>query len=107
MPDSCTQHLYLADGKVLVTGGWNFSSYLNSVELYDPPTRTWITTNNMNDTRSVHTASILTDGKVLVSGGWNDVSYQNSAELYDPSTGIWTSTGSMSSDRQDHTASVI
>jgi hypothetical protein len=60
----------LADEKVfIVSGGWNASRYLNSAELYDPPTRTWITTNNMTNTRSAHTASMLTDRKVLVSGG--------------------------------------
>ncbi|CAF3399284.1 unnamed protein product, partial [Rotaria sp. Silwood2] len=59
----------LRNGKVLVTGGYDGISYLNSVELYDPSTGTWTMTGYMNHSRAVHTASVLLDGKVLVTGG--------------------------------------
>ena len=59
----------LADGKVLVTGGYNNGNSLNSTELYDPSTETWITTGSMNNDRYDHTASILPNGMVLVIGG--------------------------------------
>ncbi|CAF1211024.1 unnamed protein product [Rotaria sordida] len=61
----------------------------------------------MNDTRSYHTASVLTNGKVLASGGFGNGVNLNSAELYDSSTGIWTTTGSMNNSRRQHTASVL
>ncbi|CAF4956190.1 unnamed protein product [Rotaria sp. Silwood1] len=83
----------LRNGQVLVTGGSNYSLYLNSTELYDPSIGTWTMTGNMNYSRAVHTASVLSDGKVLVTGGYDGSSYLNSAELYDPSTGFWTTTG--------------
>ncbi|CAF0866814.1 unnamed protein product [Rotaria sordida] len=96
----------LLNGKVLVTGGNDSNSIVNSAELYDPSTRTWTTTGSMNNTRQSHTASLLTNGKILVTGGYNGDGL-NSAELYDPSTGTWTMTSSMINARMDHTASVL
>ncbi|CAF4756903.1 unnamed protein product, partial [Rotaria sp. Silwood2] len=61
----------LTNGKVLVTGGVNNSSHLNSAELYDPLTGIWTTIGNMTISRYLHTASVLTNGKVLVTGGYN------------------------------------
>jgi hypothetical protein len=81
----------LSNGKVLVTGGYSNSAYLNSAELYDPSTGMWTTTGNMNYARAEHKASVLTNGKVLVTGGISN-GFLNSAELYDPSTGTWTIT---------------
>jgi len=60
----------LEDGKVLVTGGYDGSIYLNTAELYDSSTETWTATGSMHDARSFHAASILTNGKVLVTGGY-------------------------------------
>ncbi|CAF1140521.1 unnamed protein product [Adineta ricciae] len=96
----------LSDGKILVTGGRNGNSYLNSAELYDPSTGNWTITANMNVARGYHTASTLSNGKVLVTGGDGGPSL-NSAELYDPSTGNWTITGNMNVARQHHTASIL
>ncbi|CAF4099959.1 unnamed protein product, partial [Adineta steineri] len=96
----------LLNGLVLVTGGFDFSNYLNSVELYDPSTGTWTTTGSITEARSVHTASLLSNGKVLVTGGYNG-SFLNSAELYDPLTSIWTTTGNMMNARYSHTASLL
>jgi N-acetylneuraminic acid mutarotase len=72
----------LTDGKVLVAGGSNGSSALNSAEVYDPSTGSWTIANNMNDARYYHTASVLTDGQVLVTGGYNYVIVRNTSELY-------------------------
>lgn len=58
----------LANGKVLVTGGYNGASYLSSTELYDPSTRLWTNVGNMTSARKGHTASLLKSGKVLVTG---------------------------------------
>jgi N-acetylneuraminic acid mutarotase len=98
----------LTNGKVLVTGGWNYMNRLNlnSAELYDPSTGSWTTTGNLNNARQGHTASVLTNGKVLVIGGYGD-NYLKSAEIYDPSTGSWTITGNLTNARSHHTASVL
>jgi N-acetylneuraminic acid mutarotase len=71
----------LANGKVLVTGGYGVS-VLNSSELYDPSIGIWQTTSSLNNARYGHTASALTNGKVLVSGGHSSNGAVNSAELY-------------------------
>jgi N-acetylneuraminic acid mutarotase len=90
----------LPNGKVLVTGGFNFASLitLSSSELYDPATGTWTPTGSMNTARKTHTATLLPNGKVLVAGGGS-----SSAELYDPNSGggTWTLTGSMTDARSD------
>jgi N-acetylneuraminic acid mutarotase len=93
--DSHTSTL-LQNGKVLAAGGFSCApppqtcSDLNSAELYDPATGTWITTGNLGMARSGHTANLLSNGKVLIVGGTADT-----AELYDPATGTWSRTGKL------------
>ncbi len=80
----------LADGKVLVMGGWTgsySSTTIASAEVYDPVTGTWSATGAMNFARSSHTAVVLTDGRVLVAGG---SSTTTDAEVYEPSSGTWS-----------------
>ena len=77
----------LANGKVLVAGGYNENgSDLASAELYDPATGTWSPTGSLGTARDSHTATLLTNGKVLVAGGgFDNVSNYvalASAELY-------------------------
>jgi hypothetical protein len=76
----------LDDGRVLLAGGSGGGAPLASAELYDPRTKSWSATTNMNEGRFYHTATRLEDGKVLVAGPAAD------AELYDPANGRWTAT---------------
>jgi len=102
----------LADGKVLVAGGYNYPgppSYLVSTERYDPVAGTWSATGPMGVGREMHTATLLPDGKVLIAGGaapYPD-NTTSGAELFDPSTGLFSSTGSMGTPRQFHTATLL
>lgn len=81
------QAVLLANGKVLVAGGFNASGgTLASAELFDPSTSTWTATGSMNTARSNFSLTLLTDGEVLAVQG-------TSAELYNPATGTWTATG--------------
>jgi len=79
----------LKDGRVLITGGYNFvgsDPYIGmfgSAELYDPATGTFSRTANMLRPRFGHTATLLRDGRVLITGGWT-------GEDNTPITGGWT-----------------
>jgi galactose oxidase-like protein/Kelch motif protein len=103
----------LPNGKVLVAGGHDrlappFLDLTDRVELYDPSTGTWSSTNNLNTSRSGHTATLLPNGKVLVAGGvTNNGVLLDSAELYDPATGIWTLTDSLRTARSLHLATLL
>lgn len=114
---SHTQTL-LQSGKVLVAGGGWFSGLVSNVsasaELFDPASRTFVTTGSMATPRAFHTATILGSGKVLVAGG-SSASVNGSpamgalasAETFDPSTGTFSLTGSMVSARMYHTATPL
>ena len=56
----------LADGRVLVVGGWTYTS---SAEVYDPGARAFGPTGSMSVSRSRASATRLQDGRVLVTGG--------------------------------------
>ncbi len=94
----------LPSGKVLVAGGLNASTTLNTAQLYDPATGRWSTTGPLLAARSNHTATLLTNGKVLVAGGNDGSTYLPSAELYDPAAGTWSAAGSLNAGRNFHTA---
>jgi len=100
----------LQDGKVLIIGGIQTTTpgsgiYLNTCEIYDPASDTFILTQNLNQPRAGHQATLLKDGKVLVTCG---AYYQKYGEIYNPVTGIWAPTGEMSTARRGyHTATML
>ncbi len=102
----------LADGKVLIAGGWSPWASTNSAELFDPATGKFTPTGPMGTSRAEHTATLLADKKVLITGGFSgfwgwDENYLNGAELYDPATGTFTPTGFMNEARMLHSATLL
>jgi hypothetical protein len=105
----------LANGTVLITGGYSYVAGLATAELYDPATGTFSSTGAMTIRRLWHTATLLANGKVLVAGGSSDSATSElfnsgdlaTAELYDPATGTFTATGTMSEVRSEHTATLL
>jgi hypothetical protein len=97
----------LADGRVLVSGGFNSNGYTASAEIYDPMANTWSATGSMTQARGRHTMSRLPDGKVLVVGGYIGINNPpTGVELYDPSTGTFSNIGSLT-PRFDHSATTL
>jgi hypothetical protein len=97
----------LANGQVLVVGGFLGFGFLASAELYNPTTGIWTATGSLTEARYAHTATLLANGQVLVVGGAGPVGGLASAELYDPATGIWIATGSLTEARYVHTATSL
>ena len=80
----------LADGRVLITGGFGASlSTLQSAEIYDPATQTFSATGNLVSFRASHTTVLLGNGNVLLVGGSGS---SVGGELYNPVTGTFAVT---------------
>ena len=87
--------------RVLVMGGCDGSSYLNTAELYDPQRQSWSAVPPMGSKRWGPAAVVLPGPRVLVMGG-SDGSWGgelNTAELYDPQSQSWSAVAPMGSKR--------
>lgn len=116
----------LPSGQVLVAGGCtameasHCASVTDSVQLYEPDSGRWSTTDSLTGARANATATVLPGGrKVLLTGGCADFesmsekprcwSFPKSAEIYDavaPSS-KWTATGALQAPRAGLTATLM
>jgi N-acetylneuraminic acid mutarotase len=101
----------LRDGRVLFAGGLTgdrglLDAALNSGELYDPTSNTWMPVASMRQGRQLHTATRLKNGKVLLVGGTDSGQAVARAEVYDPSSNGVSSAGS-TTPRYRHTATLL
>jgi hypothetical protein len=79
----------MADGRVLVAGGWDGVRSISDVEFFDPAMNSWQATARMGKPRWGHTATTLLDGRVLVAGGVGaDDLPTEIVEIFMPDTGI-------------------
>jgi hypothetical protein len=90
----CSGHAALADGRILVVGGFGGSSSLfglNTAEIFDPVTNTWTSVPNMSYRRWYPNATPLSDGRILVTAGWQTTEHSNAGipEIYDPVANSW------------------
>ncbi len=98
----------LADGKILVMGGYDKpTAILNTCEIYDPTFGVWVQISSMNERRHSHTATLLGDGRVLVTGGYNETGSLNSIEIYDPLLDTWSYGPALQFSRQQHTICAV
>jgi Kelch motif protein len=85
----------LADGHVLVAGGYDGNDALKSAEIFDPATGVFSSggVGAMSVAREGAAASPLPDGRVLVAGGSPEGPILQSAEAFDPASKSFTSAG--------------
>jgi uncharacterized protein YjbI with pentapeptide repeats len=91
----CSGHAVLADGRVLVVGGYGGASNpigIANAEIFDPASNIWTAVPKMAYRRWYPTATTLSDGRVLVTAGWQTSNHSNAGipEIYSPATNSWT-----------------
>lgn len=106
----------LADGRVLVVGGFGASGRpLASTELFDPLSGQWTPGPTMDEPRANHVALRLPSGQVLIAGGGldNDVGAPagrgilSSAVLFDPADGSLVNVAPLSQGRSHAAATLL
>lgn len=98
----------LADGQVLIVGGWGVSTRTATAELYDPQTGKFLYTASMLAPRAGMTATLLKNGRVLIAGGESARNApQLIPEIYDPTTHTFIQSGSLNQGRSAHTATLL
>jgi hypothetical protein len=99
----------LADGRVLVAGGYNGGTHLQLAQVFNPNDGMISNTAGlMNDGRSRHSAVLLNNGLVLLAGGWGSSGDLVTAELFDPvSTTFAATPDSLSVARRDATTVLL
>lgn len=82
----------LQNGKVLISGGSRGrESMLNSCEIYDPTTFSFVATASLHHPRFLHSSICLPDGNVLIAGGCIvDANFGNVPfEIFSPENETW------------------
>jgi hypothetical protein len=97
----------LADGRVLLTGGWNGTGATTRTEAFDPASGSISRLGPMVSARTDHTATSLMDGMVLIVGGCDNPISLASAEVHNPTTGTFSPVANMTIARQSHTATLL
>jgi uncharacterized protein DUF4082/concanavalin A-like lectin/glucanase superfamily protein/Big-like domain-containing protein/galactose oxidase-like protein/Kelch motif protein len=91
----CSGHSALADGRILVVGGYdNANGILGSADanIFDPTTQLWTALPRMAYRRWYPSATTLGDGRVLVTSGATTcfTCIADVPEIYDPVANSWT-----------------
>ncbi|WP_169788736.1 galactose oxidase-like domain-containing protein [Vulgatibacter incomptus] len=88
----CAGHSFLADGRLLVTGGHVAShvGFKNTI-IFDPESQTWTRTPEMNDPRWYPTNTTLSNGDVLVISGETTAAgvMAETPQVYEVATDSW------------------
>lgn len=99
----------LADGSLLVTGGFDKDGKaMASVELWDPAKQVWRAAPPLTTPRYHHSATLLQDGRVMIAGGFNQEGESVAAtELWDPAKKAWSRGAPLLLPLQGHSAVLL
>ena len=84
------------NSKIYAVGGYDGSSFLKSVEVFDPITNKWSFVAPMNVTRS-RVAVVANMDRLWAIGGYDGMKNLSTVEMYNPETNEWTFVASMES----------
>jgi hypothetical protein len=94
----CSGHAFLADGRLLVTGGHHHEGLpeddgegIADASVYDPFADAWTPLPPMTGGRWYPTNTVLSDGSMLVASGSTDTSFAKNplSQVWQPSSGTW------------------
>lgn len=84
----------LADGRVVVIGGWSRLGGVLETEIFDPVTNAWSLAASIPEAVMRHAATLLLDGRILVTGSNTSSTTTGlggtNAWLFDPTANTWT-----------------
>lgn len=90
----CRLGVATLNGKLFVCGGYDGSTFLRTVEMYNASTCQWTHIAPMNVTRS-RVALVSNCGKLFAIGGYDGVSNLSTMETYNVDFNQWTFASSM------------
>jgi N-acetylneuraminic acid mutarotase len=93
------------DDMVWAIGGYDGSTQLDKVEIYDVANNSWTTSPSLSTPRNWSSAWV-SNGRIYVAGGHNGA-YLNSIEAYDPATNQWTAVGILPENKYTAEAAVL
>jgi hypothetical protein len=99
----------LADGRVLLVGGWPEESRppLRTTELFDPARGAFVAGDVLTARRGGHTATRLRDGRVLIVGGIDGARALATVDVFEPATGRFRAAAPMPGPRATHGATLL
>ncbi|CAF4029060.1 unnamed protein product [Rotaria sordida] len=93
---------------IIFAGGWSLiNGFLQTYEIFDVATLTFIRNGTMLRPREWFASSLLLNGRVLLIGGNNNYMNLVACEIYDPSTNTVTAAANMNYARRYHTATLM
>ncbi len=99
----------LKNGKILITGGFNETGFLNSASLLNTSSNTFEAVGStLSEPRAAHTATLLQDGRVLLIGGVNGSAKANQwIDVYNPATNLIERLCKLRISRTGHTSTLL